>query len=137
MFEILNRWRIKRQRLNEAREIANSASKVAAFPDPEVLEHLKRIKSAEMQYKAIRKGIEINPQWIDQKYSSFGYVHKDGYLSHNILTQKGEYELIYQLNKRQRENIDWWLNKLIIPVLVTIASFVGALVGAWMSLNKQ
>lgn len=112
--------------------------------DAELTERIKlvssevdRLEKTPLFKQAEKYGIEIKEEWIDDIQTGtleravfqagFGYIR---------LNYFGSINLRAAIKQKKRENIEWWLNKLLIPILVTVGSFVGALVGAWVSLKK-
>ena len=77
------------------------------------IRQLERIKQAKLLKNARKYGINIYDYWGDD----VGMRHD------------GEYKLRLLVSQKRRENFEWWVAKVIIPIIGAITGLAGAIIG--------
>jgi len=136
---MLTEWREKRRIESEIRKIQKRYKpdfKNAATDDDkyaiqemcvgeteELWDRLDKIEKDRLFKKAMKYGIEVPKEWTDGRgYEEYRY----GYWPR--LTMLGGQKLRHEIRKSQRERIEWWITKAIVPVVGVITGLIGVLV---------
>ncbi len=86
------------------------------------LRQLERIKHAKLLGRARRYGINIYDYWDDDDVG---------------MRQDAEYKLRLLVNQKGRENTEWWVAKVIVPIIGAITGLAAVIVAIIALLVKK
>ena len=91
---------------------------------------IRRVETEKLRRLAEKWGIELKNNWLQMVYSKKGeQLHLLSDEAVNILNDT--------IKKRRRENIEWWVTKVIVPVMGAITGLIGVLLAVYALSNKK
>lgn len=88
--------------------------------------------------KAGQLGIDVLPEWTrDNNSESEVYrLFRKGYVYYLQLTPTGKGRLRSAIWRKRRETVEWWVKRVIIPLIIALTGLAGAAIGILAMLRK-
>jgi hypothetical protein len=91
------------------------AHKLWGFED-----EIRAIETGQLRHLAEKWNIKLKKQWLDLRYTGEGkQLH--------LLTDEGVTSIKETIRKQRRENIEWWVTKVIVPVIGALTGLLGVI----------
>ncbi|MBO0800133.1 MAG: hypothetical protein J2P31_15035 [Blastocatellia bacterium] len=88
--------------------------------------------------KAGKLGIDVLPEWTrdNNPESELYRLFRKGYVYNLQLTPAGKGRLRSAIWQKRRESVEWWVKRVIIPLIIALTGLAGALIGILAMLRK-
>lgn len=88
--------------------------------------------------KAGKLGIEVLPEWTRENNpeSELYRLFRQGFVYYLQLTPSGKGLLRSAIWQKRRESVEWWVKRVIIPLIIALTGLAGALIGILAMLRK-
>jgi hypothetical protein len=101
-----------------------------------LMRELEVLVTAQLIHQANKHGIDILPEWVSNPDSEgYNYSRKVG-TSYIELTLIGTVKLRNAIRQKRRENIEWWITKVVIPLIAALTGLAGTVIAILALLRK-
>jgi hypothetical protein len=101
-----------------------------------LMRELDALVTAELIDQANKHGIDILPEWINAPYSESYIYHRNKGTSYVELTVLGTVKLRNAIRQKRRENIEWWMTKIVIPLIAALTGLAGTVIAILALVRK-